>query len=723
MSTTGPNLSLRNLAAAGICILAAPSLLFPVNFNAPRAYSLGDLSGGSLAVGDFNGDGHPDLAVAAFGQKTGSGTIEIFLGQSDGSIRHAGNYTLSGLPNTSGNNIVAVDFNHDGKLDLAVSTNTAVSILLGNGDGTFQAAVNYTAGSLPSAITIADFNGDGYADLAIANQNSGNVSILLGNGDGTFQPAVNYAVGTNPEYLAAGDFNADGKPDLAVTNTNFSGAGSVSILFGVGDGTFHRPVNHDVGKLPQSIAVGDFNGDGKPDLAITHAHGGLSILFASGGGGFLPPVAVAAGIDPGGVVARDLNRDGRLDLIVANQDDTIPYPSGYTVSILKSNGDGTFQPPAPYYVAYLPMAIGFGDFNGDGNLDLAVASGYNDVSILPSNGHGGFRQMTNVAAGSAPSSIAVGDFNGDGKLDLAVANNASNNVSILLGVGDGTFLPQVTYSTGTGPISVVTGDFNGDGKLDLAIAVESGVAVLLGNGDGTFQPPVNTAAYVGGPLSAADFNGDGKLDLVSGGRDDVDFVVMLGKGDGTFQPEVTDTEYFVSSVAVGDFNGDGKPDLAMQTTSCADEYCFYYTYTWLGNGDATFDLSATADIGVFPLAVADLNGDGKQDLVSGDLWVALGNGNGTFQAAVNYIAPGVLTPAIADFNGDGKPDLASSGGSDTVGILLGNGDGTFQTQKLFIVGGCPSGVAVGDFNGDGKPDLAVANQCSNNVTILTNTTQ
>jgi hypothetical protein len=145
-----------------------------------------------------------------------------------------------------------VDFNHDGKLDLAVSTNTAVSILLGNGDGTFQAAVNYTAGSLPSAIAIADFNGDGYADLAVANQDSNNVSILLGNGDGTFLPAVNYAVGTTPEYVAAGDFNVDGKPDLAVTNWNYAGAGTVSMLFGVGDGTFHRPVNHMLGSFPKA---------------------------------------------------------------------------------------------------------------------------------------------------------------------------------------------------------------------------------------------------------------------------------------------------------------------------------------------------------------------------------------------------------------------------------------------------------------------------------------
>jgi hypothetical protein len=151
--------------------------------------------------------------------------------------------------------------------------------------------------------------------------------------------------------------------------------------------------------------------------------------LASGGGGFLPPVTVAAGIDPGGVIARDVNRNGKLDLIVANQYDSNSYTGGYTVSVLKGNGDGTFQPP----VAYLPMAIGTGDFDGDGNLDLAVVSSYNDVSILPvsilpNNGHGSFQQMTNVDAGSEHSSIALGDFNGDGKPDLAVANNASNNV-------------------------------------------------------------------------------------------------------------------------------------------------------------------------------------------------------------------------------------------------------------------------------------------------------
>ena len=276
--------------------LAAPRLLFPIDFNAPRAYPLNSLSSNSLVVGDFNGDHIPDLAVTAYdiiGLNQGSG-VEIFLGGANGLFHAGGIYQLPSFPGISSSSIVAGDFNHDGNLDLATVTQVGVSILFGNGDGTFQPSVNYSAGTFPTAVAMSDFNGDGNLDLAISNQNSNNVSILLGQADGTFQPAVNYAVGVQPVYVAAGEFNHDGTPDLVVANYDKNGYGTVSILFGVGDGTFHAAVNHKVGLYPQSIAVADYNRDGKDDLAITHAGGGgLSIMLALRAGAFAPPVTVA----------------------------------------------------------------------------------------------------------------------------------------------------------------------------------------------------------------------------------------------------------------------------------------------------------------------------------------------------------------------------------------------------------------------------------------------
>ena len=283
----------------------------------------------------------------------------------------------------SGPQSVAVgDFNGDGKPDLAVvnSYSNNVSILLGNGDGTFQIHVDYPTGAQPGSVAIGDFNGDGKLDLAVVNSYSNNVSVLLGNGNGTFQPAVSYGTGsgTGPAFVAVGDFNRDGKLDLAVANSNST---YVSVLLGNGDGTFQTAVNYDVGGAPTSIAVGDFNHDGKLDLAVA-----------------VP----------------------------------VPGPSTY-VSMLLGNGDGTFQTAVNYNAPYAPDAVAVGDFNGDGNLDLVVGNRSSNISVFLGNGDGTFRTAVNYSAGYNPSSVAVGDFNNDGTLDLAVANSGSSTtVTVLL---------------------------------------------------------------------------------------------------------------------------------------------------------------------------------------------------------------------------------------------------------------------------------------------------
>ncbi len=701
------------LGKAILWTLAAPALLFSINFNAPRAYSTGSSGAKSVAISDFNGDGKSDLALAT------DDAVEIFLGQGNGDFRHGAWYKNAGVHSLGSSVIVAQDFNGDGKIDLAF-LGAGVLVMLGNGDGTFGPTLSYAVGVAPYSIIAGDFNGDGIEDLATCNETSNNVSILLGKGDGTFRPAVNYAVGTQPEYLTAADFNGDGKLDLAVTNYNSKGAGTVSILFGVGDGTFRSAVNHDVGKNPASIAAGDFNGDGKPDLAITLAGGSLEVLMANGGGTFAPPVTVPAGAGPSAVVVRDVNRDGILDLAVAETGNP-----GYTVSILKGNGDGTFQAPIAYQVCTYPTAFVFGNFDGDGNLDLAAVGAL--LSILPGNGHGGFQQAVSLPVGSGPSSVAVGDFNGDGKADLVVANYTSNNVSILIGTGDGHFLPQVTFAAGTGPRSVVAGDFNGDGKLDLAVSGYFTTSVLLGNGDGTFQAPLTAAANVGGFLAMADFNGDGKLDLAVSFYLTGTVAILLGNGDGTFQElTFTTAETFVNSVATGDFDGDGKPDLALQEEMCSDNDCNVFTDIWLGNGDGTFRYVSSTYAGLDPLAVGDVNGDGMPDIVggsTGSAWVALNEGRGFFATGVYYAAGAPVSLVLADFDHDGRPDIAGASTYGTLTVLPGKGDGTFGSERNFIVGGCPTWAAVGDFNGDGKPDLAVANQCTNSVNILTNRTE
>ena len=227
----------------------------------------------------------------------------------------------------------------------------------------------------------------------------------------------------------------------------------------------------------------------------------------------------------------------------------------------------------------------------------------------------------------------------------------------------------------------------------------------------------------------ADFNGDGIPDLaIIGGAIEPFVLIWLGNGDGTFRQRalVVGPQYALSC-GTGDLNGDGKADLVVQEEACAGYYCSDATAIYLGNGDGTFEWAGYTypNVGYWAPVITDLNGDGKQDIAAGggdDAWVALGNGDGTFGMPASYGAGFAGSIAFGDFNHDGKKDLAANG-AGTVDILLGNGDGTFQPQIQFVTGGCSSAVVAADFNGDGKPDVATANNCSNSVTILLNSTE
>ena len=674
-------------------------VMFPLNlegatkqFEAPLEYPVPP-GPTAAAIGDLDGDGHPDLAVVNW---LSNSKVSILLGNGDGTLQAAVSYGAGLWPRS----LAIGDFDGDGHPDLAVTdfSRDSVSILLGDGDGTFQVKVDYGVGHQPESLAVGDFNGDGHSDLAVTNSDDGNVSILLGNGDGTFQAKVDYGVGERPGSLAVGDFDGDGHLDLAVANSGCSGwwcepsrPGSVSVLLGNGDGTFQARVDYGAGDWTNSLATGDLNGDGYLDLAVANgASDTFSIYLGNGDGTFQP------GVDYGGISSStymaigDFDEDGHLDLVMPGDRSRL--------SIFLGNGDGTFQAPAS--CAGFADAVVVEDFNGDHHLDLAtVHTDRNKVSIVFGNGDGTFQAPLTYLAGTDPQSVATEDFNGDGHVDLAVANAGSNNVSVLLGNGDGTFRTAVNYGAGDNPYSVAIGDFNGDGHSDLAVANSaydtrgtSNVSVLLGNGDGAFQTAVNYGAG-DNPHSVAigDFDGDGHLDLavLAIDIDDPDLFgnnvwVLLGNGDGTFEAAVAYPVGWSSgaaAVAVGDFNEDTYPDLAV------------------------------ANVGLYPLMVSHIS-------------VLLGNGDGTLRGQVVYGAgQGPKSIAIGDFNGDGHLDLAvANEEDDNVSIYVGNGNGAFtRSQVLYGVGQYPASIAIGDFNGDGHLDLAVANEEDDNVSVLINT--
>ncbi len=322
----------------------------------------------------------------------------------------------------------------------------------------FAPAVNYAVGTSPRFVVVGDFNGDGRPDLVVANSNipfstRSTVSILLGNANGTFQGGVSYPVGIRPLSVAVGDFNADGRPDLAVAN---SGSANVSILLGNGGGTFQAAVSYAVGTTPPSVAVGDFNADGRLDLAVANYNSNtVSILLGNTNGTFQAAVNFAVGVRPNSVAVGDFNADGRPDLAVANQ-------TSDNVSILLGNANGTFQGAVNYPVNNGPVSVAVGDFNADGRPDLAVANGDSSayVSILRGNANGTFQAAVDYAAASRPYSVAVGDFNADGRPDLAVANAGSANASVRLNTTPNAVVvsqqpaPVSTCPSGTATFSV-----------------------------------------------------------------------------------------------------------------------------------------------------------------------------------------------------------------------------------------------------------------------------
>jgi len=327
------------------------------------------------------------------------------------------------------------DLDADGNLDLAVanSGSESVSVLLGNGDGTFQAAVNYGAGDTPYSVAIGDLDGDSNLDLAVANHWSNNVSVLLGTGDGTFQTAVHYGIEMLPDTVVIGDLDGDGHLDLAVSADGDFMDSAVSVLLNNGDGAFPAAVHYVVeeGLAARELAIGDLDGDDDLDLAVPMYHfstdGDVSVLLGNGDGTFQDSVVYAIGEQPRAVAIGDLNGDGVPDLAVTN--------GGLwgDVAILLGNGDGTFQPAVNFEGGDDAASIVTGDLNGDNEPDLATSNRWgDDVSVLIGNGDGTFPPAVKHGAGIDPQSIAIGDLDGDSDLDLAVANGGSDNVSVLI---------------------------------------------------------------------------------------------------------------------------------------------------------------------------------------------------------------------------------------------------------------------------------------------------
>jgi hypothetical protein len=583
-----------------------------------------------------------------------------------------------------------------------------------------------------------DFNGDGIPDFATvgfacANGVGDYVAVYLGKGDGTFQSPVLVAVPNACNYnVVVGRLRGVSAPeDLILVDESVTPG--IRILLGNGDGTFQSPAFVSLPSTPTAAAVGDFNGDGKLDVAVS--------LFGGNG-----------------------QTGGNFQSLV----------------ILIGNGDGTFQAPALYQSLENAYGISVGDFNNDGKLDVVIRNpealmlslGNGDGTFLP--GYVILTEPTTLVSVNPPGpildglvSVAVGDFNEDGNLDIVAAEDGER-VDVLLGTGTGTFAPPVTYvnrqhQTGSGGGQVAVAKLSDSGHLDIVVNTGYGtmVGIFKGNGDGTFPltPTVYPLPqYDDEGLLLMDVNHDGKPDIVvgtMGGRIYAPnyLTVLLNKGNGDFGPapaqfsivSPADNSTVNPTNAIGvtlaDLTGNGKLDLVITDWDIPVETLAngqvpvppnvnpnsgtvdtHGTISVLGgNGDGTFQTEQQYEVGGRPLAsqVGDLTGDGKKDIVvvnafSGTLSILKGNGDRTYQPAITIpVGQNPNALVLADFNGDGKLDIAVTNLVDNnVSVLINQstpGTITFQTAVTYAVGTYPAGIVARDFNHDRKIDLAVLN--------------
>ena len=669
---------------------AAPAAAQGISFVQPLETPLTFPTTGTGPIGiarsDFNNDGILDLAVTQQTVVPGVGLrgfLSIMLGNGDGTFQPSIDIPLPTSPVAFGYGIIARDFNGDGKMDVAVASFELRQVLYfqGNGDGTFAAPVATTLTHRPVGLQVADLNGDGKLDLVTVNPSDNSVSVLLGNGDGTFQSPTNYAVGSNPLDLAIGDVDGTNGPDLVVGN---NGSATVSVLLNNGNGTFGASTSFNARLRPLGLYLADFDGDGKLDV-------------------------VAAGNECAAL-------QGTID------------PNGCMV-FMKGQGNGTFAVPTDQNftaldsppTAHLWTENVAPDVNGDGKPDVlfvpSQAGGFGKsvvaVGLNTGDGTGRFRVSYWVGGPAQPTpganpdfvqgvAAVLADFNNDGVLDLAYAIQGKDNtrgaVSILLGDTPGTFKVPRSYSTfathfgndgnpGPTPQGGVFGDFTSRGKVDLAVLASGGcpenhplIEVFLGNGDGSLGDPIAATpipACHGGDstLRSADLANNGTLDLLFLG-----FASDIGQNQGV-----------VAS----------------------------------GNGNGTFTLFSSFPIGAgqqgLNMVVGDFNGDGFPDVAvygcggpTSNIEIFLQGAGGTKTFAIKSLLPvNPISPCIgtagmvaADFDKDGKVDLVAQIATNFNAFFKGRGDGTFEDPT--VVGtGLPKilDYVAADVNNDGNLDL------------------
>ncbi|HYK45945.1 MAG TPA: VCBS repeat-containing protein, partial [Parafilimonas sp.] len=662
--------------------------------------------------------------------------------------------------------VKSADLDNDGDSDIIVSQenfSNGFVVLKNQGNFLFSAPVKYKSTKASKDIVVADLNNDGKKDVALTNSGfyfDGNtISVYFNQGSGNFGNATNYTVSTDPIGIAAADFDNDGDADLAVANNRASG-GTISILVNKGDGTFKTAVNFPAGQTPYKITVAKINNDNLIDIVVANEGEKMNILFNGGSNNFSNRVETVVQSEAWGgdlnanVEAADIDNDGDNDILYSS---SLTWDGNNTgqIALFRNTGNGTFSPTQLINLGIFSggaVDMDVADLNGDGWKDIVganfsgrIGDGY---QVVLNNGSGNFLPAVVKPAGQSTYTLTTADVNNDHKIDVITCDWYSLQVTVHKNNGNANFpIPPMFNSNNATAGALDAADIDGDGDLDVVssassiAAVNVKVTVQKNNGNGTFTDGVSYSIRGGGVRAKfRDLNGDGKPDLLFAtaiGSPPYDFHTAINNGDGTFGARQTWSMNACgwNDIETADLDNDGDLDvvvtewLGCQNISNSARRIFISK----NNGHGVFSAPLIKIVNPFPgsIATGDFNEDGKIDLVTGQspgIDLHRGTGTGDLLPPVSFATQKAPYTIIAtDLNNDGHLDIAACTeyNSEGMSVLLGSGNGTFQPAQNYDGAYSPdlrneSGIATGDVDADGDIDIIVGNAASNDVSIYLN---